>query len=86
MVAGLKTNGVFLVEAYTPDQLKHGTGGGKSADLMTTGESLSLELEGLTFKHLVELERNVVGGHLPHRSWRGGPGRGRERILTRHPA
>ena len=28
VIAGLKQNGVFLVEAYTPDQLKHGTGGG----------------------------------------------------------
>ena len=43
VVAGLKTNGVFLVEAYYPDQLKHGTGSGDSADLMTTKESLSLE-------------------------------------------
>jgi SAM-dependent methyltransferase len=62
VVAGLKKNGVFLVEAYTPDQLKHGTGGGRSEDLMTTKESLSLELDGLTFKHLVELERDVVEG------------------------
>ena len=62
VVAGLKTNGVFLVEAYTPDQLKHGTGGGNSADLMTTKESLSLELDGLKFKHLIELERDVVEG------------------------
>ncbi len=62
VVAGLKASGVFLVEAYTPDQLKHGTGGGKSADLMTTKESLSLELDGLTFKHLLEIERDVVEG------------------------
>ncbi len=62
VVAGLKTNGVFLVEAYTPDQLKHGTGGGNSVDLMTTKESLSLELDGLKFEHLIELERDVVEG------------------------
>ena|ERR1051325_488066 len=62
VVAGLKPNGVFLVEAYTPDQLKHGTGGGSSADTMQTKESLSLELEGLKFKHLIELERDVVEG------------------------
>ncbi|HNP60721.1 MAG TPA: hypothetical protein PKM72_07780 [Nitrospirales bacterium] len=62
MVAGLKPHGVYLVEAYTPDQLKHGTGGGKSADSMTTKESLSLELEGLKFRHLLELERDVVEG------------------------
>lgn len=62
VVAGLKPNGVFIVEAYTPDQLKHGTGGGNSADTMTTKESLSLELDGLKFKHLIELERDVVEG------------------------
>jgi len=62
VVAGLKPHGVYLVEAYTLDQLKHGTGGGKSADSMTTKESLSLELEGLKFRHLLELERDVVEG------------------------
>lgn len=62
VIAGLKPNGVFLVEAYTPDQLKHGTGGGNSADMMTSKESLILELDALKFVHLIELERNVVEG------------------------
>jgi 2-polyprenyl-3-methyl-5-hydroxy-6-metoxy-1,4-benzoquinol methylase len=62
VVAGLKPNGVFLLEAYTPNQLKYGTGGGKSADTMTSKESLILELAGLKFIHLIELERNVVEG------------------------
>ncbi|MDR4493063.1 MAG: class I SAM-dependent methyltransferase [Nitrospirales bacterium] len=43
VVAGLKPHGIYFVEAYTPDQLKYDTGGGKSADSMTTKESLSLE-------------------------------------------
>lgn len=60
--AGLKRNGVFLLEAFTPNQLKHGTGGGKSVDVMQSQESLSLELAGLKFKHLIELERDVVEG------------------------
>ena len=60
--AGLKRKGVFLLEAYTPDQLKHGTGGGNSVDVMQSKESLSLELAGLKFKHLIELERDVVEG------------------------
>jgi len=58
----LKRNGVFLLEAYTPEQLKHGTGGGNSVDLMQSKESLSLELTGLAFKHLMELERDVIEG------------------------
>jgi SAM-dependent methyltransferase len=62
VVTGLKTNGVFLLEAYTPDQLKYRTGGGNSADAMTTRESLIIELAGLRFKHLIELERDVVEG------------------------
>jgi SAM-dependent methyltransferase len=62
VVTGLKPNGVLLIEAYTPDQLKYTTGGGKSADLMTTKNSLLLELDGLGFKHLSELEREVLEG------------------------
>jgi len=60
--AGLKRGGVFLLEAYTPDQLKYGTGGGNSVDVMQTTESLRLELAGLRFSHLVELEREVIEG------------------------
>lgn len=60
--AGLKRNGVFLLEAYTPEQLKHGTGGGNSADVMQSKKSLRLELAGLKFKHLIELERDVREG------------------------
>ena len=62
VIAGLKQNGVFLLEAYTPDQLNHGTGGGNSVDVMQTKESLRLELASLKFKHLIELERDVTEG------------------------
>jgi SAM-dependent methyltransferase len=62
VVAGLKPGGVFLLEAYTPDQLRYGTGGGKSADTMTSKESLLRELDGLTFSRLIELEREVIEG------------------------
>ena len=62
VVAGLKPGGVFLLEAYRPEQLKYGTGGGDSADTMTSKESLLQDLAGLKFIRLVELERNVVEG------------------------
>jgi SAM-dependent methyltransferase len=62
VVAGLKPNGVFLLEAYRPEQLQYGTGGGKSADTMTTKDSLLADLAGLRFIHLQELERNIVEG------------------------
>jgi SAM-dependent methyltransferase len=62
VLAGLKPNGVLLLEAYTPDQLKHATGGGNSVDAMQSKETLRAELADLEFKHLIELERNVVEG------------------------
>ncbi len=62
VIAGLKPGGVFLVEAYTPDQLRYGTGGGNSADAMTSRDSLIHDLEGLKFIRLTELERSVVEG------------------------
>jgi SAM-dependent methyltransferase len=60
--AALKPNGVFFLEAYTPDQLKHGTGGGNDVDTMQSKESLSSELAGLKFSHLVEFEREIIEG------------------------
>ncbi len=62
IITGLKPNGVFLVEAYTPDQVKYRTGGGKSVDVMTSKESLIDQLDGLNFIHLIELERKVIEG------------------------
>jgi 2-polyprenyl-3-methyl-5-hydroxy-6-metoxy-1,4-benzoquinol methylase len=62
VAAGLKPNGVFLLEAYTPNQLKHGTGGGNSVDVMQSQETLSQELASLKFRHLIELERDIIEG------------------------
>lgn len=58
----LKKGGVFFLEAYTPEQVNHGTGGGNSVDTMQSIATLRSELAGLTFTHLVELERDVVEG------------------------
>lgn len=62
VVSVLNPGGVFLLEAYTPDQLKYDTGGGKLADTMVTQNSLRKELDGLSFVHILELERNVLEG------------------------
>lgn len=62
VVAALRPGGVFLLEAYRPEQLAHGTGGGKSAELMTTKASLLSDLAGLEFLHLAELEREIIEG------------------------
>jgi hypothetical protein len=62
VVAGLKTGGVFLLEAYTPAQLAYGTGGPKDADLLPTLAGLREELAGLEFIHAAELERVIHEG------------------------
>jgi SAM-dependent methyltransferase len=58
----LKRGGAFLLEAFTPAQIGHGTGGGTDPDTMQSERSLRAELPSLNFEHLVELERNVVEG------------------------
>lgn len=62
VVRGLKIGGVFLLEAYTPAQLRYGTGGPRTADLMPTLEALRREMEGLELAHAIERERTVHEG------------------------
>lgn len=62
VVAGLKTGGVFLLEAYTPAQLVHGTGGPKDVDLLPTLAGLREELAGLEFVHAEERDRVIHEG------------------------
>ena len=62
VVDGLKVGGVFLLEAYTPEQLKHGTGGPKDVALLPTLAELRRELAGLELVHAVELERVIHEG------------------------
>ena len=59
---GLKTNGVFLLEAYTPEQIAFGTGGGDNIEFMQSRKTLENELIGLDFEHLLETERVVLEG------------------------
>ncbi len=62
VVAGLKTGGVFLLEAYTPQQLEYGTGGPPTAELMMDLETLRNELSGLRIVHGVERIRDISEG------------------------
>jgi SAM-dependent methyltransferase len=62
VAAGLKLGGVFLLEAYTPAQLRYGTGGPRTADLLPTLADLRRELEGLELVHAMERERAVHEG------------------------
>jgi len=62
IAAGLKTGGVFLLEAYTPQQLEYGTGGPPDVESMMSKTRLLEEVPGLAFSHLEELEREIIEG------------------------
>ena len=64
LVDALEPGGVFLLEAYTPDQLGRGTGGPNDTDLLLTAARLEVELAGLVFEHLEESIRDVREGAL----------------------
>ena len=64
VVSGLKVGGVFVLEAYTPQQLQYQTGGPPTAELTMELQTLQQELSGLEFKHGVELEREIQEGFL----------------------
>ena len=65
-VRGLRPGGVFVLEAYTPAQLRHRTGGQPNEAMLMTLAGLRQELAGLDFVHAVECEREVVEGRLHH--------------------
>lgn len=64
IVQGLRAGGKLVLEAYTPEQIKLGTGGPPVVEMTMSLDALQEELDGLIFKHAVELERNVVEGQL----------------------
>ncbi|MEA5573534.1 class I SAM-dependent methyltransferase, partial [Calothrix sp. UHCC 0171] len=62
VVSGLRSGGVFVLEAYTPRQLEFKTGGPPNADLMMELTTLQQELDGLEFKQSAEVEREIQEG------------------------
>ncbi|MDA0239751.1 MAG: methyltransferase domain-containing protein [Proteobacteria bacterium] len=65
-VAGLAPQGVFVLEAYTPDQLQYKTGGPPVAAQMMSLKLLETELAGLVVMHGQELVRTVREGKFHH--------------------
>lgn len=61
---GLRPGGAFVLEAYTPAQLAHGTGGPKDVSLLYTLDDLREDLAGLSFEIAVEKEREIHEGVL----------------------
>lgn len=58
----LRPGGVLLLEAYTPAQLRFGTGGPKDASLLYSAEALREDFSTLELLRAEELEREVVEG------------------------
>jgi hypothetical protein len=53
---------MLVLEAYTPEQIKLGTGGPPVPELTMNLDILREELDGLVFQHAVELQRDVIEG------------------------
>ena len=62
VVSALRPGGVFLLEAYTPDQLRYKTGGPPSAELLMTLAAVRHELAGLAFLEAEEMLREIHEG------------------------
>lgn len=62
IVSGLRSGGILVLEAYTPEQIELGTGGPPVAELTMTLDALREELDGLIFTHAVEMKRDVIEG------------------------
>jgi len=63
-VNALVENGVFLLEGYSPNQLKYATGGPKNLDLLMNLKDISKELIVLEFLQSQEIERELFEGTL----------------------
>ena len=63
-VQSLQPGGLFLLEAFTPEQLNYGTGGPPKLELLMSLSALREELADLEEIHGVEVERQVVEGQL----------------------
>lgn len=58
----LKPGGLFVLEAYRPEQLLFKTGGPPRAEWMMTAEQLQAELAPLQFEQLQEMDRPIHEG------------------------
>lgn len=58
----LKPGGMYLLEAYAPDQIERGTGGPKDPALLASLEVILRELQGLKIEHQASTVRTVTEG------------------------
>lgn len=62
VAAWLRPGGLFILEAYAPEQLQRNTGGPKDAALLASAQTLLTELAQLQIEHHASLVRTVVEG------------------------
>ena len=61
-VTGLKQDGVLVLEAYSPHQLKFKTGGPTNLDFLVSLDVVKTELADLDLEVVQEIERDVTEG------------------------
>ena len=86
VIAGLKVGGVFLLEAYTPAQLAHGTGGPKDVDLLPTLAGLRAGTRGTRIRARRRTRARDPRGRGTCRTERGRAGRGQAQRVATRPA
>ncbi len=64
VVSGLRSGGVFLLEAYRPEQLQYGTGGPPATEMMMNLNGLRVELAGLELEYAADVLRDIREGRL----------------------
>ena len=64
VVGGLRSGGVFLLEAYRPEQLQYGTGGPPTTEMMMDLNGLRVELAGLELEYAADVLRDIREGRL----------------------
>jgi SAM-dependent methyltransferase len=64
MLAALQPGGLLLIEAFTPAQLKHSSGGPKQVELLYTAEILRKDLIGADVLELLEVEIDLDEGRM----------------------
>jgi SAM-dependent methyltransferase len=62
VVGGLRSEGVFLLEAYRPEQLQYGTGGPPNTEMMMDLNGLRAELVGLELEYAADVVRDIHEG------------------------
>jgi 2-polyprenyl-3-methyl-5-hydroxy-6-metoxy-1,4-benzoquinol methylase len=62
LVSSLSESGVLILEAYTTEQIRYGTGGPKEIEMLCTEKILKDEIGGLNWISLTEGEKHLQEG------------------------